>query len=76
VRPSQPGKSTQELIALAKKRPGELNFPSAGSGTSMHLSGELLNMMAGIKIQHVPYKAPHPGQGHSGDGSEAGLKEG
>ena len=61
VHPSLPVKSTHELIALAKKRPGELNFPSAGNGTSMHLSGELFNMMAGIKTQHVPYKGSAPG---------------
>ena len=61
VHPSLPAKSTKELIALAKKRPGELNFPSAGNGTSMHLSGELFNMMAGIKTLHVPYKGSGPG---------------
>lgn len=61
VHPSLPVKSTKELIALAKKRPGELNFPSAGNGTSMHLSGELFNMMAGIKTLHVPYKGSGPG---------------
>jgi len=61
VHPSLPVRSTKELIALAKKRPGELNFPSAGNGTSMHLSGELFNMMAGIKTQHVPYKGSAPG---------------
>ena len=61
VHPSLPVKNTKELIALAKKRPGELNFPSAGNGTSMHLSGELFNMMAGIKTQHVPYKGSAPG---------------
>ena len=61
VHPSLPVRSTKELIALAKKRPGELNFPSAGNGTSMHLSGELFNMMAGIKTVHVPYKGSGPG---------------
>ena len=61
VHPSLPVRNTKELIALAKKRPGELNFPSAGNGTSMHLSGELFNMMAGIKTQHVPYKGSGPG---------------
>ena len=61
VHPSLPVKNTRELIALAKQRPGELNFPSAGNGTSMHLSGELFNMMAGIKTQHVPYKGSAPG---------------
>jgi tripartite-type tricarboxylate transporter receptor subunit TctC len=61
VHPALPARSTKELIALAKKRPGDLNFPSAGNGTSMHLSGELFNMMAGIKTQHVPYKGSGPG---------------
>jgi tripartite-type tricarboxylate transporter receptor subunit TctC len=61
VHPSMPIKSTQELIALAKKRPGELYFPSAGNGSSMHLASELFNMMAGIKAEHVPYKGSGPG---------------
>lgn len=61
VHPSVPAKSTKELVALAKKRPSELNFPSAGNGTSMHLAGELFNMMAGIKTVHVPYKGSGPG---------------
>ena len=61
VHPSLPVKNTRELIALAKQRPGELNFPSAGNGSSMHLSGELFNLMAGIKTQHVPYKGSAPG---------------
>ncbi|MBK0393130.1 Bug family tripartite tricarboxylate transporter substrate binding protein [Ramlibacter algicola] len=49
-----PAKTTQELIALAKKQP--LSFGSSGSGTSIHLSGELFNTMAGVKMQHIPYK--------------------
>ena len=61
VHPTLPVRSTQELITLAKKRPGDLNFPSAGNGTSMHLSSELFNMMAGIKTLHVPYKGSGPG---------------
>jgi len=61
VHPSLPARSTKELIALAKKQPGALNFPSAGSGTSMHLSSELFNMMAGIQTLHVPYKGSGPG---------------
>ena len=44
------------MIALAKKEPGALNFPSAGNGTSMHLGSELFNMMAGIKTVHVAFK--------------------
>jgi len=61
VHPSLPVKNTQELIALAKKKPGELDFPSAGNGSSMHLGTELFNMMAGIKAVHVPYKGSGPG---------------
>jgi tripartite-type tricarboxylate transporter receptor subunit TctC len=61
VHPSLPVKSTQELIALAKKQPGQLDFPSAGNGSSMHLGTELFNMMAGIKASHVPYKGSGPG---------------
>ena len=61
VHPSLPVKSTQELIALAKKQPGQLDFPSAGNGSSMHLGSELFNMMAGIKAVHVPYKGSGPG---------------
>jgi tripartite-type tricarboxylate transporter receptor subunit TctC len=61
VHPSLPVKNTQELIALAKKQPGQLDFPSAGNGSSMHLGTELFNMMAGIKASHVPYKGSGPG---------------
>jgi tripartite-type tricarboxylate transporter receptor subunit TctC len=61
VHPSLPVKSTKELIALARQRPGALDFPSAGNGTSMHLGTELFNMMAGIKTVHVPYKGSGPG---------------
>lgn len=45
-----------ELIALAKKRPGELNYVSAGIGASSHLNGELLQLLADVELQHVPYK--------------------
>jgi len=51
-----PAKNLQELIALAKSKPGELTFGSPGIGTSVHVSGELFNTMAGIKTTHVPYK--------------------
>ena len=57
---SVPAKSIQELIALAKGKPGALNFGSAGSGGSNHLAGELFNVMAGVKIVHVPYKGNAP----------------
>ena len=56
VHPKVPARSVRELIALAKSRPGELNFASAGIGSSNHLSGELFRLMAGIDIVHVPYK--------------------
>jgi len=54
--PSVPANSIQELIALAKRQPGKLNFGSAGSGSGTHLSGELFASMAGIKLAHIPYK--------------------
>jgi tripartite-type tricarboxylate transporter receptor subunit TctC len=56
VHPSLPVKTVKEFAALAKSRPGQLRFASAGSGTSQHLSGELFNMMAGVKMIHIPYK--------------------
>ena len=56
VHPSLGVKSVQELIALAKSKPGQLSFGSAGVGTSTHLSAELFNMMAGVKIVHIPYQ--------------------
>ncbi len=58
--PSLPVKSVQELIAFAKKRPGQLNYGSAGNGSTHHLSGELLKTMAGINMVHVPYKGTTP----------------
>jgi tripartite-type tricarboxylate transporter receptor subunit TctC len=54
--PSVPAQNLREFIALAKSRPGGMNFGSGGSGTSNHLAGELLNLAAGIKLVHVPYK--------------------
>ena len=56
VHPSVPARSLKEFIALAKARPGQLTFGSAGNGTASHLAGELLNSMAGIKLLHIPYK--------------------
>jgi tripartite-type tricarboxylate transporter receptor subunit TctC len=56
VPPSAPINSVKELIALARAKPGELNFGSSGSGTTVHLSGELFNTMLGLKTVHVPYK--------------------
>jgi tripartite-type tricarboxylate transporter receptor subunit TctC len=57
VHPSLPIKSVKELIALAKARPGELNYASAGSGSSSQLAGELFKSMAGVNIAGVPYKS-------------------
>jgi tripartite-type tricarboxylate transporter receptor subunit TctC len=60
VHPSLPVKSMKQLIALAKARPGELNYSSSGPGAVGHLSGELLNSLARIKIVHIPYKGVAP----------------
>jgi tripartite-type tricarboxylate transporter receptor subunit TctC len=60
VNPSVPAKSVQELIQLAKAKPGQLTFASAGTGSGGHLSGELLKILAGIDITHVPYKGIAP----------------
>jgi tripartite-type tricarboxylate transporter receptor subunit TctC len=56
VNPSVPAANVKELIALAKARPGQLNFASSGNGGSPHLCGELFKTMAGIDIVHIPYK--------------------
>jgi len=60
VHPGVPAKNIKELIALAKARPGQMNFGSSGSGGSNHLAGELFNAMANVKITHVPYKGNGP----------------
>jgi tripartite-type tricarboxylate transporter receptor subunit TctC len=60
VHPSVPAKSIAELIAIAKREPGTLTFASTGTGSSVHLSAELFAAMAGIKINHVPYKGSGP----------------
>jgi tripartite-type tricarboxylate transporter receptor subunit TctC len=60
VHPSSPINSVADLIAAAKAKPGELTFSSSGNGTSTHLSGELFNKMAGVKMTHVPYKGVPP----------------
>jgi len=60
VHPSVPAKSVKELIALARARPGELNYASGGLGTTPHMAGELLNSQARIKVVHVPYKGEAP----------------
>jgi len=60
VNPSVPVKTVAELIAYAKANPGKVNFASAGVGTSLHLAGELFNMMTGTKMIHVPYRGSAP----------------
>jgi len=60
VHPSLPARTLKELIALAKARPGQLNFGSAGSGTPLHIAGEMLKTTAGVDIVHVPYKGVVP----------------
>ena len=60
VHPSLPAKSVKELIALAKARPGALNYGSSGIGTANHLAVELFKSMAGIDIVHIPYKGGGP----------------
>ncbi len=60
VHPSFPAATVKDLIALAKAKPGEINFASSGHGTPAHLAGELFNSMAGVKLVHVPYKGAAP----------------
>ncbi len=60
VHPSVPAHKVKELIALAKTRPGRLNFASSGFGGITHMAGELFNGMAGIKMTHIPYKGGAP----------------
>lgn len=57
LHPSLPAKNVKEFIALARRNPGKLTFGSGGPGTTQHLSGELLNVLAGVKTIHVPYKS-------------------
>ncbi len=58
--PSVPAKNAAELIALAKTNPGKLNMASGGAGTGQHLAGEFFNVLAGIKMIHIPYKGTAP----------------
>lgn len=60
VNPAFQAKTLPELIAMAKARPGEYRYASAGNGTLNHLLGEMLNSMAGIQLEHVPYKGVAP----------------
>ena len=61
VTPTLPARTVRELAALGKARPGALTFASGGSGTSTHLSGELLKSVLGIRMTHIPYKGTGPG---------------
>ena len=56
VHPSLPVRAVKDLVALAKARPGQITFGSAGLGTGSHLGGELFSLLAGVKLLHVPYK--------------------
>ncbi|MGL4231111.1 MAG: tripartite tricarboxylate transporter substrate binding protein, partial [Casimicrobium sp.] len=60
VNPNVPAKTVAEFIALAKKEPNKFSFASGGNGSSAHLNGEMLKMMAGIDMQHIPYKGASP----------------
>ncbi len=61
INPATPVNNLQEFIAYAKARPGQLNVASVASGSSQHLMGELFNIMAGVKMQHIPYKGGQQG---------------
>ena len=61
IHPSLPVKSVKELVALAKSRPGELNYNSGGNGASAHLAMELFKSLSGTNIVHIPYKGVPPG---------------
>lgn len=60
VHPSVPARSVQELVALARRRPGQLLYGSAGIGTGTHLAGELFKAAAGVELLHVPYRGMGP----------------
>ena len=60
VHPSMPVHSVKELVALAKQKPGTLNYASGGNGSSGHLAGELFKFLAGVNIVHIPYKGAGP----------------
>ena len=61
VNPALPAKSVKEFIALAKAKPGQINYASAGNGSSTHLAMEIFTGMAGISLNHIPYKGTAPG---------------
>jgi tripartite-type tricarboxylate transporter receptor subunit TctC len=61
INPATPVNNLQEFIAYARARPGQLNVASVASGSSQHLMGELFNILAGVKMQHIPYKGGQQG---------------
>jgi tripartite-type tricarboxylate transporter receptor subunit TctC len=61
INPAVPANNLQEFIALAKSKPGQLNFGSSGTATTNHLAIELFSILAGVKMQHIPYKGAGPG---------------
>lgn len=61
VLPSTPVKSVKDLIALARSRPGDVTYASGGAGTSQHMAGEFFNLLASVKLTHVPYKGTPQG---------------
>ena len=75
VNPALPAKSVQELIALARARPGKLNFSSAGIGTPPHLIGEMFKQRLGLEIVHVPYKGGGLGAGGGGGRNPVLVRE-
>ena len=60
VNPELPAKNVEELLALLKAKPDEYSYASSGNGTPLHLSGELFKKMAGVSMQHIPYKGAGP----------------
>jgi tripartite-type tricarboxylate transporter receptor subunit TctC len=60
LHPSVPARSLRELVALGKANPGKLNFASGGSGTAIHLAGELFKAMTGVQMEHIAYKGSAP----------------
>jgi tripartite-type tricarboxylate transporter receptor subunit TctC len=60
VHPSIPAKNVKELIAIAKARPGQLNYASSGIGSTQHLAGEMFKLSTGVNIVHIPYKGSGP----------------
>lgn len=61
IHPSLPTRTVKEFVAFAKSRPGQINFASAGKGSSPHLSMELMIVMTGLRLQHIPFRGSGPG---------------